>query len=595
MKKWASRWKRFKRLKPSEWAERFRILPSGINAEPGPWRNARTPYLVGIMDATAEAGNEMVVVLKPTQVGFSEMQRNLLGYWIDRDPGPTMLVMPSQQSAEEAMEERIRPLLNETPAVRKHLSDRREDNKLSTTRLDTMSLHIGWAGSPQALASRPIRYLLPDEVDKYPAFAGRESDPISLALKRLSTFGHRARVVAGSTPTTRRGNVWRLWESCTDRRRYFVPCPHCSHMQALSWSSVQYPQRADDVERSAHAEKVEAESLAWYECESCKVRIEDHHKPRMLIRGEWRSETPGAANRRIGFHLNSLYSPWLTFSKLAGEFIRAVDDPALMMDFRNSRLAEPFEERASATDVSIIRKKIPLSGPPMMVPKWAMLLLGTIDTQSDHLWFTIRAWGAGRRSALIRYGPALSLDECRQIMFDNPGLYVEGGEAVAVQICGIDARGFGGKRRDEVYTFAQSDPRIWPMVGAASPQAAPVTRKIVAGYQILNYTTNPNHWKDVLHGLIHDADPTKWLPHTTVGDDYLRQLASEHKVFDPHTGSWGWEPVTKNAPNHLWDCEYMQCCIAELNGVAGLTTEPPPPPPPRDKPPENPVDYRGRW
>jgi hypothetical protein len=551
------------------------------------------------MDATVEPGNEMVVVLKPTQVGFSEMQRNDLGYWIDRDPGPTLLVMPSQQSAEEAMEERIKPLLNETPAVRKHLSSRREDNKLSTTRLDTMSLHIGWAGSPQALASRPIRYLLLDEVDKYPPFAGRESDPISLALKRLSTFGHRARTVAGSTPTTRRGNVWRLWESCTDRRQYFVPCPHCGHMQSLSWSNVQYPKRADDVDRSVHAEQVEAESLAWYECAECKGRIEDHHKPRMLLKGEWRSEAKGAATRRIGFHLNSLYSPWLTFSKLAGEFIRAVDDPALMMDFRNSRLAEPFEERSSATDVSIIRTKLPHTGPPRMVPRWAQLLIGTIDVQSDHLWFVIRAWGPGKRSALVRYGTALSFDEARRVMFDDPGLHIEGtGEVTAVQVCGIDARGFGGKRRDEVYTFAQADPgRIWPMVGSGSAQAAPVTEKRVAGYQIINRTTNPNYWKDVLHGYIHDEDQTRWLPHSMVGDDYLRQLASEHKIFDPHTGAWGWEPVTKNAPNHLWDCEYMQCCIAELCGVGALADERAAvvSAPAHREPQSNPVEYRGRW
>lgn len=536
-------------------------------------------------------------MLKPTQVGFSEMQRNLIGYWIDRDPGPTLMVMPSQQSADEVMAERLRPLFADTPAVRKHMSDRRSDNTITTTKFDSMNLHMGWAGSPQALATRPIRYLLPDEVDKYPPFAGKESDPISLALKRLSTFGHRARMVAGSTPTTRRGNIWRLWESCTDRRRFFVPCPHCDQMQSLTWAKVQYPARPDEVDRNAHAEKVEAESLAYYECEKCAGRILDQHKPRMLLKGEWRSDTPGASNRRVGFHLNSLYSPWLKFSKLAAEFIRAVDDPALMMDFRNSRLAEPFEERASGTDVSIVRDKVKLSGPPMVVPRWAMLLLGTIDVQSDHLWHVIRAWGPGRRSVLVSYGPLGSFEDARQAMFERPiPIRTEDGEPVQVQVCGIDARGFGGKRRDEVYAFAQSDPaRIWPMMGAASPQAAPVTEKRVVGYNVIARTTNPNYWKDVLHGLIHDEDPTRWLPHGNVGDDYLRQLASEHKIFDPHSGVWTWEPVTKNAPNHLWDCEYMQCCVAEICGVGGLVDVTPPRETRRESTGDNPLNYKGRW
>ncbi len=137
---------------------------------------------------------------------------------------------------------------------------------------------------------------------------------------------------------------------------------------------------------------------------------------------------------------------------------------------------------------------------------------------------------------------------------------------------------------------------MWPMVGAGSSQVAPVTQKRVAGYQIITRTTNPNHWKDVLHGYIHDEDPTRWLPHSMVGDDYMRQLSSEHKIFDPHTGHFTWEPVTKNAPNHLWDCEYMQCCVAEECGVAGLIEEMPRSVSPhRDTPRENPVDYRGRW
>ena len=36
-------------LTVSEWAEKNRVLTSS-SAEPGPWSNRRTPYLVGIMD-----------------------------------------------------------------------------------------------------------------------------------------------------------------------------------------------------------------------------------------------------------------------------------------------------------------------------------------------------------------------------------------------------------------------------------------------------------------------------------------------------------------------------------------------------------------
>ena len=37
-------------LSVSEWAEKYRILDSKTSALPGPWRNDKTPYLIGIMD-----------------------------------------------------------------------------------------------------------------------------------------------------------------------------------------------------------------------------------------------------------------------------------------------------------------------------------------------------------------------------------------------------------------------------------------------------------------------------------------------------------------------------------------------------------------
>ena len=203
-------------LSPSEWAERHRYMPPSMTAEPGPWRNDRTPYLSEIMDSAREQGVEEVVFIKAVQIGFSECTRNLLGYWVDHDPGPCLLVMPSQRSAEEIVEERIRPLLRETPRLQQYIAESRSDNKVSATRLKNMPIYIGWAGSAQSLASRPIRYIIFDEVDKYPPFVGREADPISLGMKRLTTYGYRARAIIGSTPTTRGGAVWTAWEQCTD-------------------------------------------------------------------------------------------------------------------------------------------------------------------------------------------------------------------------------------------------------------------------------------------------------------------------------------------------------------------------------------------
>lgn len=542
-----------------------------MTAEPGPWRNERTPYLPGIMDATVEPGVEVVVCLKPVQVGFSESLRNLIGFWVDHDPGPAMLVLPNQQSAEEMIEERIRPLLTETPRLKRHMGSARSDNKKSAIRLDTMTLYTGWAGSPQALASRPIRYLPFDEVDKYPPFAGKEADPISLGLKRLTTYGHRARAIIGSTPTTRHGNVWQWWESCTDRRHYYVPCPKCGESQRLLWAQVKYPKALDGEDDKAHAERVEANELALYECSKCQSRWSNADKNGAVRKGEWRSETPGASNRRVGFHLNSIYSPWLSMSKLAGEWIRAQGDPSRLMDFRNSRLAEPFEEQSSKVAPSVIAEKRKLAGPPMVVPEWGRILLATADVQKDHLYWVVRAWGYNFRSQLVAHGIAVGFEDVAKRTIERAWPRADTGEAMYVGVLGVDAQ----YRTDEVLAFAQRDPaRIWPMAGAASVSAAPVTERKVQGYPgVIRRDTNPNYWKDVLHSRIADDDQTHWLPHNQVDDTYCRHMASEHKVLDPKTRTFAWVPVSSGAANHFWDCEYMQGVLAQLCGVAAIPSD----------------------
>src|SRR5690606_30625364 len=124
----------------------------------GPWRNSRTPYLTAIADVVSEVGVEEAVFLKPTQIGGSETLRNFLGWCIDQDPGPTLIVMPDEQSAKEVMGERIRPLIEESPRLSQHMTGRSWDMKQTAVVMDTMPIFMAWAGSPQRLASRPIRY-----------------------------------------------------------------------------------------------------------------------------------------------------------------------------------------------------------------------------------------------------------------------------------------------------------------------------------------------------------------------------------------------------------------------------------------------------
>lgn len=533
------------------------------------------------MDAVAEPGVEEVWFVAGTQIGKTTIQENVLGYWIDNDPGPCLIVKPSEAAVQESIKERWRPLLETSPSLRRHISPRPHDNTLSGIKLDSMPIYFGWAGSPQSLASRPCRYVLPDEVDKFPPFAGREADPISLARERTATYLHRRRLLAVSTPTTREGPIWRGWEGCGDKRKYHVPCPHCGTFQVLTWAQVKWPKLAIP-DKVAFADEIERSRLAWYECGNpdCRGRIEESHKPKMLERGVWVSdgqtvkadgtlEGERPLSRRVGFHLSSLYSPWRKFHEMAAEFIRADGDIAATMNFRNSRLAEPFETQLSATEPHVIKDKAAKGGPANQVPEWAVALYATADVQKDRLYFVIRAWGYGFRSQLVRHGSVLGFDELFREVFETPCLV--GTRHVFPEILACDDQ----YRRNEVVEFQKRDiRRIWRCHGL-STYAAPLAHfKVQDGLGVLNINTLLS--KDRLNDMIHDGDDARWLPHSGVDDDYCRQVVAEHKVWDQVQKLELWKPKTLKAANHYGDCEAEQCAVASHRHMDA--------PPPQDAP-----------
>jgi phage terminase large subunit GpA-like protein len=550
-------------LKPSEWAERYRVLGSAEAAEPGPWRNARTPYLAGVMDATVEPGVEEVVFVSGTQVGKSEAGRNLLGYWIDNNPGPTLWVLPSEQATKEAVEERLKPLILNSPALRRHLPKSPDAITQRKLTLATMPVYLGWAGSPQALATRPAQRVVFDEIDKYPQFAGKEADPVSLGEERTKTYGHRRTLLKTSTPTTRTGPIWIAFELCTDRRYFNVPCPHCGEYQRLVFAQLKWPKQEETgiENRNAYADAIKTQRLAYYECIGCKKPITDTHKPKMLEAGKWISE--GSKGSRVGFHLSSLYSPWVKFGDMAAKWIEAAGDAAKTMNFRNSWLAEPFEVKVTSTQPSKIRDRVGKGGPAFVVPTWATQLIATADVQQDRMYFAVRAWGYGWRSKLVHAGVARSWDELYGEAFDRQ-YHAEGGGAVRCERLVVD----NGYRKAEVDAFALRDPdRIHTAKGMSTYSGALVTPNVEKSTTLIVFSINTMQSKDQLSVLINHADESMWSVHDLTSDDYCSQVVAEEKVMNPQTKQMEWKEKSSGAPNHFLDCEAMQVAVAAYYGA----------------------------
>jgi phage terminase large subunit GpA-like protein len=176
------------------------------------------------MDAISDPAAETVVIMSSSQIGKSESLLNMVGFHIDHDPAPIMVVMPTERDAETWSKDRFSPMARDTPCLQNKIANpksRDGNNKILHKRFPGGHLTIVGANAPSGLASRPIRLLLCDEVDRYPFSAGAEGDPVNLARKRTVTFWNR-KIVLVSTPTNKGASRIETAFEESDQRRFWV-------------------------------------------------------------------------------------------------------------------------------------------------------------------------------------------------------------------------------------------------------------------------------------------------------------------------------------------------------------------------------------
>ena len=83
------------RLQVSEWADEYRFIPRGTSPEPGQWATARTPYLREPMDCFSDVVTETIIGMFSSQTAKSECIINVIGFFVDQDPSPILLVDPT--------------------------------------------------------------------------------------------------------------------------------------------------------------------------------------------------------------------------------------------------------------------------------------------------------------------------------------------------------------------------------------------------------------------------------------------------------------------------------------------------------------------
>ena len=544
-------------LTVSEWAEKYRMLDSKTSAMPGPWRNEKTPYLREIMDEFINYDTEEIIFCKPSQVGGTEAMQNMLGYVIQQDPSPTLIVYPTDTLAESISKNRLEPL--------RKLYNENESSKLEL-QFDGMYLSLNGANSPSALASKAIKYLFLDEVDKYPGASKKEADPIRLARERTKTFTNQRKIYMTSTPTLQTGHIWQALQGADIEKHYFVPCPHCGEYIELKFSNLRFPS-GDDLDNSERAD------MAVYVCQECGCKITDQDRDNMIRYGEWREVRRNTkASKKVAFWINTLYSPFVRFSEIVKEFLDSKDNPDLLQNFVNSWLAEPWEDTKLKTDADMVMER-QTDLPQLVVPSWARYLTAGVDVQETCLYWTIRAWGPYITSQNIAHGQALSFQDIESTM--NTPYLTESGEQVIVSLCLIDS----GYDADSTYDFCATNSEwAMPVKGASNPmmshfKTSKINKVDSKAYGMNLVLVDGDKYKDMIASRMRkDNGKGAWMVYEGCDREYAEQVTSEHKVNEK-SGSrvvQRWRPKHSHIDNHYLDCEVYSLAAADILGVRML-------------------------
>jgi phage terminase large subunit GpA-like protein len=389
------------------WADSYRRIAKG--PERGQWRTSRTPYLLEPLNCTdPEHPAHKVVLQFATQLGKSEVLYNALLKRIHLAPIDMMMVQPTLQDAKDHSTQRFTQTAKAIPEVISRIAETRsrdETNTIFTKELAEGSATLFFAGanSARSLASKPLGFVACDEIDGYPLDVDGEGDPLSLVWERMSNFPRR-KLLLCSTPTLRGFSRIEAEYQASDRRRYYVPCPHCSGVQVLEWgASTEY-----GIKWSKTPAGDPIPATAVYICKHCGAAIDEFNKTQMLADGRWIPDEPGAQRGLVvGFHLSKIYSPlgWKSWPMLVEDWMKAREaskngDNTRLKTFVNTSLAETWEEQGDKADEHELRRRaadIPLR---VVQPGHYVRTLG-VDVQGDRLEVYDWAWGRGLRRQLV--------------------------------------------------------------------------------------------------------------------------------------------------------------------------------------------------
>ena len=574
-KKLSKAWEVPPKMLVSDWADMYRRLSPESSAEAGRWRTSRAEYQREMVNAVNDPKVKKVVFRTSAQIGKSECLNNILGYFMDYDPAPIMFIMPTDAVVASYSNDRIAPMIRDTPVLKDKIVEpksRESGNTINYKKFAGGYLVLIGANTPSQLASRPIRVVLADEVDRFPVSAGAEGDPLSLAEVRQTTFWNKKTIIA-STPTIKGASKIDAEYEMSSQEELNVACPHCGTYQPLVWAQVKF-NHFKEQETGKNGNKFE---LLGYVCKECGCIDNEIAWKKQPIK--WIANNPETKDIR-GFHLNALASRWKTWESIVDDFLTAKKQGAETLKvWVNTMLGESWEEASEVDFNELLAKRRQYYN--CLIPNDVVALTCGVDTQDNRLEYEIVGWGVGKKSWGIKYGIILgdpaspeTWDKLSEVIFKE--YKRQDGTPMRIMSTCVDS---GGHKTEQVYDYCRAHflENVYAIKGVGG-SGIPFVKipKLVNDAGVYLFNVGVDVGKDTLFSRLKvQYEGEAGYCHFPIeqdrgyDEDYFKGLTSEHKVtrYTKGQAKIGWEKRSSQARNEPLDIRNYATAALEIKCV----------------------------
>lgn len=521
---------------PAVWAENCRVITGKFSSRPGKWNHENSPYLKEILEELGNPDVSRVVFMAASQVGKSEIMINALCWSIDCDPGPVMIVQPTQDDCRAWSRGRLRDAFDSAPTLNDKIpkANSRRDGTATTLEIQFGggALYLAHAGSSSALSSKPIRWLLADEVDRYPDSSSGEGSPLGLAETRTQTYSDK-KVFIASSPSIHGVSKIESEYLSGNQKEWWCQCESCDEWSLWDFANVVFEERKPET--------------AKLTCKLCGSIFDQSAVRRMSAKGEWRAGTDAPARTDTSsYRIWAIHSQTLSMEEIVRKFLAAKGTPSELQVFTNTVLAETWQLHSQTMDKTDLLQQCD-SYTVDNLPEGAYAVILTVDVQNNRLEYYLSAWGANEE----HYGIILNRSrgdpsniETWAPIFDlaaNRVFTTVDGRELKVVAVSVDL----GYRQDLVVKALKTlytripGVRIYGLRGSSDIHSPIIGKKYGAASKKLrrndfseSFYVGVNAIKDLIEYRVSlPADEGGWSWGLGFDEAYFEQFTSEHKEY----------------------------------------------------------------